>query len=311
MDQLGQESAPTKRVPRRVLGIVGTVSILLIVGAISLYGIFVHKLSFQEVVSVAALPADLRHITFIASGKEVSTVYRPTFSGYDRESIPGFILGSASSKKNPALFLLSNEVNSPAYIWHGSTTVLPHETNQYVSLSPNGESMAFPVREISSSTPPTKGWSIYVASSKTPTAFSRLSTGFAAFYIDNDNLLFFTEGGVYVYDFKKSEATLVHRELFPRVPVFLSLSPDRTHIAWTSALTKTTTIYNASATRLDPIATLPQQFSGGTQLGNQGLYQLRNGGAQSEFWSISYTGTEKKVLSLPFRAIFFTNQTSL
>ncbi len=255
-----------------------------------------------NIASSVTLPTPLQHAIFSLSENDRVVLYKKDGFRFVRMERDGNVTAMAQGTNGNVYLEVPSATSTIMFLHVGDKAVTLTTPAYSVSASPNQKNIAFAEKNNPSDPVEMRRWRIQTFSVDFSTEPGAFSTGVIAYYINDTNLIRFTEGGIYKYDFLNRTSTLLHAENFLQKPSFVSLSPDRTLIGWTDIFTRTTTIYKITPSKLEKVASFNRKFAGNAVLGNDVLYEVRPVGSKSELWQIQFDSSEKLLQVLPFAA---------
>lgn len=252
----------------------------------------------SEAVSIKTLPSELREATFLSYSEESgSALYAVNGMKFASSPHPSTIVVGVPSHKHE--LLVTYEPSSSLYRIELGGVVLVESAERIMgaSVSPDGRQVAYAsqIKGKEGSKNP-DDWHITMVYPATKKSLE-YGIGFSPFFIDDSTLGRFSGTGIYSVQLKTGSSTeLLHARFVQIVPVIQS--PDRTLIAWSNVIVKSSFVYRVGSS-FELVTKIPEYMSL-IALGNTNLYRLQLQKQGTEVWEYSLTDAAfKKINMIP------------
>lgn len=219
---------------KRTLALAAAVLVLILVAAGAGFGWHVWRASQQ------AFPADLAGALFLANG----TLYSHARSGFVAVDTGGAKVTDAARAGSHLAYLTDSGTGAYGVLVDKKPLDSSSATKLQIALSPGGKRVAYaehviPVNYASStpaaasSTNPTAAvnWHVVVKDVATGETHTYPSA-FSPYFLSDDQLVYFTAGGLYYADVAHATTTLLNSQAYPDVTMVTAYSPEAHSLLW-------------------------------------------------------------------------------
>lgn len=246
----------------------------------------------QQSWSAITLPQELKGGIFVSSRGKTVVAYHVSTFGY--EQLP-YTAGTASAvtRSGTHFIIIDTSRNVPSTLEEdGAVRVESTRAMRSVSETPTTGIIAYALRSDSLSVdshalPPDAPftnpaqWDVYLRLANGTT--TRIISGYAPQFLNDNTFIFFSSNGVYRYDLMSGEAHKVIDHRFTEVFGTPLISPDRTLVAFTDPVKKVTDVYTMKGTEPTLVMEIPEILIS-PALSNDALYALKATKRGGEVW---------------------------